>query len=674
MHKIVKTSFAIVCVVLVLSAVIYTAFNLQTVNSNSNPDVLTTPEEYEGDEELKPMESPSSPHQGAIVVPDNYTTIQQAVYHGSEGGTVFVRKGQYNESVTVAKSLLLIGEDKESTKIDANSEGPNLLIRSDNVNVTGFSIVNTPTPGSGGPWWMPDYVWPKWSPNIQIRNASRCNIYGNSLGSGSVGFLLEGSSQNSIMDNDVSKGVKLQSSSGNYIANNIIHGGDGIRMESSTNNIVINNTITDSVLGIYLSSASGNIFRDNKLEDVVINFGVTGDTLSDYVNDIDASNTIDGKPIYYWIGKSYDVVPSDAACIILVHCNGITVQDASLALGYKEIVFANTNNSIIKGSKLESMDPADESDFGKRELGILVFRSLGNSVENNRANIWLNFSSNNRVKRNTGFICLDESHSNEIAENTITEISFNSNHYGLILRNSCSNEIKENRISGNDIGIYLSGSPADNNLIMKNTIERNSHGGIYVVGSEGARPSHNVIFCNIITENDVVGIEESGHCTSIIGNTISTQKVVGLEIADSTNCSVKGNVIAGFSLGGVNARIIGNNFTFNRVHPQVEVKYTSTATFHHNNFLGPFSVFAEIKRYANYVWDDGTQGNYWFGYNGTDSNGDGIGDTPHIIMMMNPEIYNSEFYDPEVNGAPICDSYPLMEPFDISTLIPESPE
>jgi hypothetical protein len=42
--------------------------------------------------------------------------------------------------------------------------------------------------------------------------------------------------------------------------------------------------------------------------------------------------------------------------------------------------------------------------------------------------------------------------------------------------------------------------------------------------------------------------------------------------------------------------------------------------------------------------------------------------------MMNPEIYNSEFYDPEVNGAPICDSYPLMEPFDISTLIPETPK
>jgi len=676
LNKIVKISFAIVCVVLVLSAVIYTAFNFQTVNSNSNPEIPATPEEYEEDEELTPLESLSGPPQGAIVVPDNYTTIQQAVYNAPDGGIVFVRKGQYNESVTVTKSLLLIGEDKGSTKIDANSVGPDLLITSDNVNVTGFLIMNTPTPGSDEPWWMPNYVWPKWGPNIQIRNASRCNIYGNSLVTGLVGFLLEDSSDNSIVDNDISvnSGVELHSSSGNYIANNTIRGGNGIRIESSTNNTVFNNTITDSVLGISLSSASSNTLRENKLVDAFLNFGVTGDTLSDYVNYVDTSNTIDGKPIYYWIGKSYDIVPSAAACIILVNCNSITVQDVNLALSYKEIVFANTNNSIIKGSKLESMNPADESDFGKRELGILVFRSFGNRIENNRANIWLNFSSNNRVTRNTGFICLDESNSNEIAENTITEISFNSNHYGLILRNSSSNGIKENRITGNDIGIYLSGSPADNNLIMKNTIEGNSHGGIYVVGSEGERPSYNVIFCNTIIDNNVVGIGESGHCTSIIGNTISTYKVMGLEIADSTNCSVIGNVIAGFYLEGVNARIIGNNFTFNRVYPQVELEYTSTATLHHNNFLGPFSVRAEIKRYANYVWDDGTQGNYWLGYNGTDSNGDGIGDTPYIIIMMNPEIYNSEFYDPEVNGAPICDSYPLMEPFDISTLIPESPK
>ena len=53
-------------------------------------------------------------------------------------------------------------------------------------------------------------------------------------------------------------------------------------------------------------------------------------------------------------------------------------------------------------------------------------------------------------------------------------------------------------------------------------------------------------------------------------------------------------------------------------------------------------------------------GNYWNDYNGTDNNGDGIGETPYIINEDNQ------------------DNYPLMNPVDISTsqefnTIPEFP-
>ena len=58
----------------------------------------------------------------------------------------------------------------------------------------------------------------------------------------------------------------------------------------------------------------------------------------------------------------------------------------------------------------------------------------------------------------------------------------------------------------------------------------------------------------------------------------------------------------------------------------------------------------------NPKFDNGTFGNYWSDYSGTDANHDGVGDTPYII------------------GGNLQDRYPLMAPFNISSARLELPE
>lgn len=54
------------------------------------------------------------------------------------------------------------------------------------------------------------------------------------------------------------------------------------------------------------------------------------------------------------------------------------------------------------------------------------------------------------------------------------------------------------------------------------------------------------------------------------------------------------------------------------------------------------------------VFEKNSVGNFWSNYNGTDNDGDGVGDTPQILDSKNQ------------------DNYPLMQPLEIQ-IIPEFP-
>jgi hypothetical protein len=58
---------------------------------------------------------------------------------------------------------------------------------------------------------------------------------------------------------------------------------------------------------------------------------------------------------------------------------------------------------------------------------------------------------------------------------------------------------------------------------------------------------------------------------------------------------------------------------------------------YYNNFMNNYTQ-VDVSG-ATAFWDNGSEGNYWSDYNGTDNNQDEIGDTPYIIDENNTDHY-----------------------------------
>ncbi|MBM4400736.1 MAG: hypothetical protein FJ045_02170 [Crenarchaeota archaeon] len=136
-----------------------------------------------------------------------------------------------------------------------------------------------------------------------------------------------------------------------------------------------------------------------------------------------------------------------------------------------------------------------------------------------------------------------------------------------------------------------------------------------------------------------------------------------------SNVVIGNNVVNNYnamSLLETNNNIITqNNFTNNN-NPYVIVSAvmlwgSSNNKIYQNNFIDndrPAGATSFNSQSSGNIWDNGIEGNFWDDYNGTDANGDGIGDTPYEVYTRNK------------SGALFpknTDRYPLMAPFN-STL------
>jgi parallel beta-helix repeat protein len=160
---------------------------------------------------------------------------------------------------------------------------------------------------------------------------------------------------------------------------------------------------------------------------------------------VDDSNTVNCKPIRYWVNRHNETVPYNTSLVILRNCSGIRVQNLNLTGNGNGISLYGTTDSEIFGNNITDNNG-----------GIEVWWSFNNSIIGNR----------------------------------ITETVFD----GIEEYGSGHNVISNNLIQANENGIYFR-TPSTHEVISDNQIVANRAGGTLGMCSY-SNVTDNLIFGN----------------------------------------------------------------------------------------------------------------------------------------------------------------------------------
>ena len=226
-----------------------------------------------------------------------------------------------------------------------------------------------------------------------------------------------------------------------------------------------------------------------------------------------------------------------------------------------------------------------------------------------------------------------------ISENNITK-----NNGGITGYNTENVIITRNYISENVYGVNI--GICRNIIVIENQISWNTGGlNLYYYGPH-------LVYGNNI-KNNSWGIRFAEACgnATVYGNNI-TQNDVGVVLLNFPNA---GDVV----VSGVGNTVFDNRLINNT--KQVSQEESSY------NYPDTTRMGTDIV-----LWNNSTTGNYWSNYNGTDANGDGIGDTPYIIDEKNQDNYPlilPHETAPTPSPEPTTTLKPFPEPFSTTIII-----
>jgi parallel beta-helix repeat protein len=558
---------------------------------------------------------------------------------------------------------------------------------------------------------------------IYLSESSNDTIENNTVFSNSLGIVLSSFSWGSSITNNTvysNSGVGIHlprfGSSDIVIAyNNVSNNGAGIGIEVTNKIALVNNTISNNSYGISLEFTMNSTLMNN----LMFENGILIDAYYlRYWNthEIDTSNTINGKPVYYWKNVTGGTVPPDAGEVILANCTGVTVENMTfrnssvgILLGFSSnnTITNNTVENILDGIRLSYSNNNTVSNntlLSNSRYGIYVVasgnRMTNNTIMNNSEGVYLWGASGNTVANNiisngsNGIYVYYGNH--VIANNTISNTT-----RGIYLESSGYNTITNNVMV--DTGIHIMGWSEDWNTNMVDPSNTVNGKPVYywknVTGGTIPSGAGQVILANstdVVVENQTLTKTSTGiltHVSSnimIIGNNVSSNKLGGMDLGRFSYGSISNNTVISNARFGIDCfshcrnNTIANNLVSNN-SDGIFIGYTdcrnnviTNNTILNNKDTGMFIPSGNNKIYHNnfidnarqaYDWDEINQwdngypsgGNYWSNYAGVDEkSGPGQNQTGHDHIGDTPHRVDSNSWD----------RYPLMIP---SGLLPPSP-
>lgn len=565
-----------------------------------------------------------------------YNTIREAIASGatSDGQMLLVKAGIYPENLIIDKSLTLLSENKAAAIIEGGNSGNVVILTANNVTLQGFTIRNSGLKQSAG---------------IYLASASNCSLTDNVVENNFYGIYLNSSSDNTLKNNTLDNNTynlevdgtesahfiniiddsnRVNGKKVHYLLNqknldvnpssyhdigylaliNCINvtaqdlslrgNGNGILLVNTQNSNLINNKVSGCAEGIRLLNSQENTLRNNRLNGNLYNFWVQ----NKFINDIDVTNTVNSKPIYYWINQHDRTVPTDAGFVALINCSDITIANLQLSENWQSLILsATTNSSITKnqisnsyfGIKLEASNHNSISQNGIINCTQAIASSesknnliIENELSHNQFGAYLNTSNFNTISKNTitnNTACgLQFTASNN---STVSQNQVNNNQIGVEFMDSAGNTITKNNFSANTQSIQAYGIN-DHTTITQNSIT-NSTLGVEVALfkplpydpiTQTADTSRYYIIpptstSHYITENNLTGIQKGivinkVNATTVADNTMSAGEygiVLGTQLetsgwlpfSETVNNSIKGNIIK-YSTNGIYGEGIAN--------------------------------------------------------------------------------------------------------------------